>query len=328
MVFGGKNVEKEIYLAGGCFWGLEAYLQEVEGVVETCVGYANGDTQRPTYEQVCHQHTGHAETVRVRYDAQAVTLPFLLELFFNAIDPTSVDRQGNDVGNQYRSGVYYTDAADAPIIARVVTALAAHYSAPIAVEVAPLRCFYPAEAYHQQYLKKHPDGYCHISPAQFARARAARDAGAMRIETDERALRQRLSPLQYAVTRQGGTEPPFHNAYWNHDAPGIYVDVISGEPLFSSLDKFDAPCGWPSFTRPVVEAAVAERMDYSHNMVRSEVRTVVSDAHLGHVFDDGPLEKGGKRYCINSAALRFVPKEEMAQQGYGELLSLFETQDA
>lgn len=136
--------------------------------------------------------------------------------------------------------------------------------------------------------------------------------------------KKKLTPIQYEVTQKDGTEPPFRNEYWNETRPGIYVDIISRTPLFTSLDKFDAGCGWPSFTKPLKRGEIKEKADLSHNMVRTEVRSTGSDAHLGHVFTDGPQEKGGLRYCINSAALRFIPLESLKDEGYGEYLPLFE----
>ncbi len=308
-----RKQEKDIYLAGGCFWGVEHCLASLPGGVETCCGYANGNTKNPTYEEVCTGATGHAETVRVRYDAQVIDLDVLLALFYAIIDPTSLNRQGNDVGNQYRTGIYYTDEADRELILASLRALQTRVSLPVVVEVKPLAGFYPAEDYHQKYLVKNPGGYCHINPRAFAEARAL-----------DAILRKRLSPLQYQVTQEGGTEPPFTGEYDRHFIPGIYVDVVSGEPLFASTDKFASGCGWPAFSRPISGGLVRERPDDSHGMTRTEVRAAASDSHLGHVFTDGPRERGGLRYCINSAALRFIPEEKMEEEGYGDLLGLLE----
>jgi peptide methionine sulfoxide reductase msrA/msrB len=290
---------KTIYVAGGCFWGVEHYVSLIPGVLATRVGYANGLTDNPSYEQVCTGDTAHAETVEVCYDSKRLVLPDLLWLFYGIIDPLSLNRQGNDVGTQYRSGIYYTDAADRPIIERSLAELQRHHAAALAVEVAPLSNFSPAEDYHQRYLEKNPQGYCHIDPRSFKDIeRRLAQAAAVRA----------LDPLSYAVTQQGATEPPFANAYHDHFVPGTYVDAITGEPLFSSADKFDSGCGWPAFTKPLGPELLHERSDRSHGMVRTEVRSASSGAHLGHVFTDGPAETGGLRYCINSAALRFVPE--------------------
>ncbi len=309
---------KKIYLAGGCFWGLEKYLSEIRGVLSTQAGYANGCGEFPTYEEVC-RGAGFAETVKVIFDPQTAPLSFLLELFFDAIDPTSVNRQGGDHGIQYRSGIYYTDQADLPVIQNSLQKLALEYQKPLAVEVLPLQNYYPAEEYHQKYLDHNPGGYCHIGADKFAHARNSRPSAPNQYQRpSEEDLRRTLTPTQYAVTQQNATEPPFQNDFWNHFKPGIYVDVTTGEPLFLSNDKFESDCGWPSFSRPVKAASVVERMDSSHGMFRTEVRSKIGNAHLGHVFEDGPNGSGGLRYCINSAALRFIPLEEMEAEGYGE----------
>lgn len=312
----------EIYLAGGCFWGLEKYLASIRGVESTLVGYANGRTENPSYEEVCYNNTGHAEAVRVIYDPQVVPLEFLLELYYEAIDPVSINRQGNDTGLQYRTGIYYTNETDLPVIRRSLDHLQKRYTRPIAVEIKPLQNFTPAEGCHQRYLDKNPGGYCHISPAKFAQASGAivnpADYPAVRPEK----LHQTLNKTQYEVTMHNGTEPPFRNEFWQFFRPGIYVDITTGEPLFASADKFESGCGWPSFSKPIDPNVLREKPDTSHGMVRTEVRSRSGDIHLGHVFNDGPRDKGGMRYCINSASLRFIPREEMEQAGYGYLLDL------
>lgn len=307
---------KTIYLAGGCFWGVEKYLSLIPGVGETTVGYANGATENPTYQEVC-KSSGHAETVRVVYDEKAVTLTELLDLYAEIIDPVSVNRQGGDTGIQYRTGIYYEDESDRAIISGWLTLLQESLSEPVAIELVPLQNFYPAEVYHQSYLDKNPGGYCHIPAAKFDKARGAKQA-----RTGDDDLRERLTPMQYEVTVGGATEPPFENAYFDNFAPGIYVDVISGKPLFVSTDKFESGCGWPAFSKPIDPALLTQLADYSYGRNRTEVRTSGSGAHLGHVFNDGPEELGGLRYCINSASLRFVPRDEMEREGYGALLPL------
>ncbi|SHI21585.1 peptide methionine sulfoxide reductase msrA/msrB [Sporobacter termitidis DSM 10068] len=314
----------EIYLAGGCFWGAEKYLASIRGVLETQVGYANGKTENPTYEDVCRRDTGHAETVRVVYDPGVLPLDFLLSLFYEAIDPTSVNRQGNDRGVQYRTGVYYADEADLPVIRRSIDKLQEKRGRPVAVEVRPLESFYPAEEYHQKYLDKNPSGYCHIGPGKFKRAAEAVVSPSGYAAPDRETLRGSLSPVQFEVTQHSATEPPFKNEFWDQYRPGIYVDVTTGEPLFSSTDKFESGCGWPSFSKPIDPDVVREKSDETHGMVRTEVRSRAGDAHLGHVFPDGPRDKGGLRYCINSASLRFIPREDMAREGYGYLVDLVE----
>lgn len=317
-----KN-QAEIYFAGGCFWGTEHFLKQIEGVESTQVGYANSTVANPSYEQVCTGMTNAAETVKVVYDPEKVDLDLLLKLYFQTIDPTSLNRQGNDRGTQYRTGIYYTDENSIPTINKAIKALSAQYNNPIAIEVKPLKNFYPAETYHQDYLDKHPNGYCHISPALFEMARKANVSHTKKYhKPDDATLRKNLSAEQYAVTQKSATEPAFHNEYWNEHRPGIYVDITTGEPLFVSTDKFDSGCGWPSFSKPIQKDLIAEKRDNSYGMIRTEVRSKTGDAHLGHVFTDGPRDKGGLRYCINSASLRFIPKEKMQEEGYGEYLPL------
>jgi len=318
------NDQKTIYLAGGCFWGLEQYLSLIQGVTETEVGYANGRTEHPTYEDVCHRNTGHAETVRVVYDPERISLAFLLELFYDAIDPTAFHRQGNDIGSQYRSGIYFVHPEDETVISGSLQALQNKYDKPVAIETGPLQNYTRAEEYHQKYLEKNPGGYCHIRPDQLQRAKSARQETPGYSARSREQLLQELNSLQYHVTQENGTEPPFSNEYYDHFQPGIYVDITTGEPLFLSGDKFDSGCGWPSFSRPISPEAVRELSDSSHGMRRTEVRSLFGDAHLGHVFPDGPRERGGLRYCINSASLRFIPKEEMQKEGYGHLLPYVE----
>jgi len=309
----------EIYLAGGCFWGTEKYLSLIRGVTFTEVGYANGTKDKPTYEEVCTGTTGHAETVHVVYDPHVLPLEFLLELYYESIDPTSVNRQGEDVGEQYRTGIYYTDPDDLPIIEQSIKKLAERLDKPVAIEVKPLTSFWRAEEFHQKYLDKNPEGYCHIPKSKMLRAARAVVNSTDYSPPNEEKLKN-LSPLQYDVTQNAATEPPFKNEYWDERRPGIYVDITTGEPLFVSTDKFDSGCGWPSFARPIDPAVVTYHRDTSHGMDRIEVRSRVGNAHLGHVFDDGPEKLGGLRYCINSAALRFIPKEDMEKEGYGYLI--------
>lgn len=315
-------MKKEIYLAGGCFWGTEKYFDCLPGVLATEVGYANGNTENPSYQEVCHNDTGHAETVKVEYDDTLLSLSFLLERYYDVIDPVSVNRQGGDQGTQYRTGIYFTDGADEPVICSSITALQEKYAQPIAVEVLPLRNFYPAEEYHQKYLDKNPGGYCHIGARKFDAAKAAVDTDTRYPRPSAETLRSRLDELQYAVTQESATEPPFRNQYFDEFRPGIYVDVTTGEPLFLSDDKFESGCGWPSFSRPIDERLLNELEDRTLGRVRTEVRSKHGDAHLGHVFPDGPAERGGLRYCINSAALKFIPKEMMEQEGYASYLAL------
>ncbi|MCL2718700.1 MAG: peptide-methionine (S)-S-oxide reductase MsrA [Lachnospiraceae bacterium] len=313
---------KEIYLAGGCFWGVEKYLALLDGVTATETGYSNGKTENPTYEQVCNENTGHAETVKVLYDPLKISLTFLLELFYDAIDPTAENRQGGDTGIQYRSGIYFTEKEDKEIILGSIALLQESYKQPVMIEVKPLENYYPAEEYHQKYLDKNPGGYCHIGANLFEKARKAVDEVTHNRSIEKKKLRGELTDIQFEVTQNGATEPPFRNEYFDRFEAGIYVDITSGEPLFVSGDKFEAGCGWPSFSRPITADLIAELPDFSHGRERIEVRGSKSGSHLGHVFGDGPPEMGGLRYCINSAALKFIPREKMAEEGYGHLLGL------
>lgn len=320
-----KRMEtKKIYFAGGCFWGTEHFLRQVRGVQATQVGYANGDIEEPTYQQVCTGKTGFAETVEVVYNPHDVPLKLLVELFFKTIDPTSLNRQGNDRGSQYRTGIYYTSSEQLPIIASCIDVLRTAYQSPIVIELMPLENFYKAEDYHQDYLVKNADGYCHIDPSLFALAKKANPKVTKKkyVRYDEATLQVKLTPMQYAVTQRNATEPAFQNSYWDEYRKGIYVDITTGEPLFISSDKFDSGCGWPSFTKPISDSLINEKKDDSHGMKRIEVRSKSGDAHLGHVFTDGPTDKGGLRYCINSASLRFIPKEKMKEEGYADYLPL------
>lgn len=310
--------QKTIYLAGGCFWGVEAYFQRIAGVINAVSGYANGHQAHPTYQDVVSQQTGHAETVKIDYDAHHIHLSQLLKHYFRIIDPLSLNQQGNDKGTQYRTGIYYSDEQDLAIIQKIMAEEQQKYTQKIAVEVLPLSAFYMAEEYHQDYLDKNPNGYCHIDLALAAKPLAI---SASYCKPDDEILKQTLSTAQYYITQENGTEKPFSHEYDHLFEPGIYVDIVSGQPLFASKDKFNSGCGWPSFSRPIDEAALTEHDDYSYNKHRIEVRSSGADSHLGHVFQDGPQELGGLRYCINGASLRFIPLAEMEAQGYGHLIA-------
>ena len=305
----------EIYLAGGCFWGLEEYFSRIEGVKKTTVGYANGQVESTNY-QLIHQ-TDHAETVHLIYDEKRVSLRETLLYYFRVIDPLSVNKQGNDVGRQYRTGVYYTDEGDKAVIEQVFAEQEKQLGQKIAVELEPLRHYVLAEDYHQDYLKKNPGGYCHINVNDAYQPLV--DPGQYEKPTDAE-LKEQLTQEQYQVTQHSATERPFHNAYNATFEEGIYVDVTTGEPLFFAGDKFESGCGWPSFSRPIAREVLRYYEDHSHGMERIEVRSRSGNAHLGHVFTDGPESAGGLRYCINSAALRFIPKEKMEAEGYAYLL--------
>jgi peptide methionine sulfoxide reductase msrA/msrB len=318
----------EIYYAGGCFWGVEEYFSRIPGVYDVTSGYANGNTENPTYEEVC-AGSGHAETVRVRYDPGVVSLKTLTEQFFKIINPLSVGRQGADVGNQYRTGVYYTDESDLETIQKVFDAVRESYKQEIATELLPLENYFPAEEYHQDYLKKNPYGYCHIDFSTLDNIKLETEA----IKVDpskytkppDKEIREMLSSAQYSVTQEGATEPSYSGVYYENHEPGLYVDVVTGEPLFSSADKYDSGCGWPSFTKPIDPDVVVEYTDGAYGLRRTEVRSRVGNSHLGHVFEDGPKEAGGLRYCINSLSLRFIPYGKMEESGYGEFKPLCRT---
>ncbi|WP_367108575.1 bifunctional peptide-methionine (S)-S-oxide reductase MsrA/peptide-methionine (R)-S-oxide reductase MsrB [uncultured Psychrobacter sp.] len=329
---------RSIYLAGGCFWGIEAYMERVDGVVDAVSGYANGDTANPSYEQVIGG-SGHAETVKVTYDADKTDLETVLKYYFRVIDPTSLNKQGNDRGVQYRTGVYYTDQDDKAVVDAAIKQLGSKYAQPIVVENEALDNFYLAEMYHQDYLAKNPNGYCHIDlsladdePEETARielAPANTVAEALDPKRyanfDKNALKNTLTQAQYDITQKAGTERAFSHEYDNLFAPGIYVDVVSGEPLFLSTDKYQSGCGWPSFTKPIDMQVITQHQDTAFNMVRTEVRSRVADSHLGHVFPDGPKDRGGLRYCINGGALQFIPVSAMPQSGYAPLVKLIKS---
>jgi peptide methionine sulfoxide reductase msrA/msrB len=314
---------KVIYLAGGCFWGLEKLMRSLPGVAKVTAGYANGSLESPTYREVCGGSTGHRETVRVEYDPTQISLDALLFAFFRVIDPTVENAQGHDVGAQYQSGVYYTEAESRQTVARIAL-IERERAAQFKVEIKPLDCFYAAEEYHQQYLDKNPGGYCNIPLDNIARlAKMIVDPGQYP-RPDREQLRQKLSPLEFSVTQEADTEPPFDNPFWQHFERGIYVDIASGEPLFSSRDKYRCSCGWPGFSAPIDENAIIYLEDNTLSRRRTEVRSRAANSHLGHIFSNDPESPNGVRYCIDSAALRFIPYEQMEQAGYGYLKAYVE----
>ena len=318
------TTENVIYLAGGCFWGMEQLMQSIPGVIDAESGYANGTCEEDAdYQTVCKGETGFREAVRVEYDPGQVSLDALLLAYFYVIDPTVENRQGNDVGSQYQTGVYYTNESVKETVERIAE-IERGRREKFFVEIGPLKNYYPAEEYHQDYLEKNPNGYCHIPKAEmelFSRLRI--DPGDYQKPAAE-SIRDKLTEEQYRVTQENGTERPFSNEFSDQLEKGIYVDIVTGEPLFSSTDKFESGCGWPAFTKPIEEPAVVELEDLSHGMRRTEVRSRAGDSHLGHLFTGDPESPNGVRYCINSTSLRFVPYAKMKAEGYGYLLYLFE----
>ncbi|EHJ56807.1 peptide methionine sulfoxide reductase msrA/msrB [Streptococcus urinalis FB127-CNA-2] len=310
-----KENLREIYLAGGCFWGVEDYFSRVKGVTNAVSVYANGKEGTTNYQLI--SQTGHAETVKVTYDKSIISLKEILLHYFRIIDPTSKNKQGNDVGSQYRTGIYVTNKEDLEVVSQLFKEKAHNYDKPIVVEKSYLKNFIKAEEYHQDYLKKHPNGYCHINVNQ---AKYPVIDASKYPKPSQSEIKKKLSKEEYQVTQNAETEKAFSNRYWDQFKRGIYVDVVIGEPLFSSKDKFESGCGWPSFSRPISPDVTTYKEDNSFNMKRTEVRSRSGNSHLGHVFTDGPKNKGGLRYCINSLSIKFIPENQMKEKGYGYLL--------
>jgi peptide methionine sulfoxide reductase msrA/msrB len=337
--------------AGGCFWCVESGFEKVPGVSEVISGYTGGDEANPTYKQVSSGRTGHTEAVQVYYDPKKISYQGLLESYWRIFDPTDGTGSFYDRGSQYRPGIFISNETQRRLaeISRAKLDASGRFKKPIAVEITQFMTFHKAESYHQDYYKKNPIRYRLYTngsgrtqfveqawgkdlKVDYAKYRAAADTSEAAMDKpmtkaryskpSDAEIRKKLSSLQYDVTQNDATEKPFSNEYWDNKRAGLYVDIVTGEPLFSSADKFKSGTGWPSFTRPISEDFVTNHTDRKFFISRTEVRSKIGDSHLGHVFKDGPAPTG-LRYCLNSASLRFIPAEKLHSKGYGKFAKLF-----